>query len=431
MGTPDNIPAPSDGELLRRYVEDRSEAAFTELVQRHINIVYLAALRRVGRNAHAADDVTQKVFSGLARKARSLADRPSIVGWLYTSTRFAATDVVRAEQRRRMHEQEAQTMNELNSDVPVATGQLEPLLDEVMDLLPERDREAVLLHFFEGRPFHEVGATLSLSADATRMRVNRALERLRTTLAQRGITSSAAALAGVLSVQSTLAAPSPLALAVAGNALSNAGSVAGGASLATRLLQIARSSRFMLWSGVAVVLTVGGLAVHSISQDVPTVEAPGGTQAKPSVENIAGKAEEAPIPQVTAATAEVNVASRPAAPPTPLPAATGTQAFKELSPREKIILARLWRLHLIAHPPARIRVGIKLSPEAPNPEAFETGSELLVSSGWAAVAPGNGMLFLTKKGVQFCEIHRAEIEALPVFLKAPAGFPAASDHASP
>ena len=67
----------SDGELLRRYAEDGSQAAFAELVQRHINMVYLAALRRVGRNAHTADDVTQSVFTDLARKARSLRNRPT------------------------------------------------------------------------------------------------------------------------------------------------------------------------------------------------------------------------------------------------------------------------------------------------------------------------------------------------------------------
>ncbi len=74
----------SDGELLRRYVNEGSEAAFTELVQRHINVVYGSALRRVGRNAHAADDVTQRVFTDLARKANSLKGRANLGGWLYT-----------------------------------------------------------------------------------------------------------------------------------------------------------------------------------------------------------------------------------------------------------------------------------------------------------------------------------------------------------
>ena len=156
----------SDGELLRRYVEDGSQPAFTELVQRHINMIYIAALRQVGRNAHTADDVTQSVFTDLARKAGSLRNRPNLAGWLYTGTRFAAADAVRAERRRRVHEQETATMTETNSPPIVPEDRLEPLLDEVMALLPAQDRDVILLHFFEGRSFPEVGSILALSADA-------------------------------------------------------------------------------------------------------------------------------------------------------------------------------------------------------------------------------------------------------------------------
>ena len=51
-----------DLELLRSYVHERSEAAFTELVQRHLPLVYSVSLRRVGGDAHLAEDVAQRVF---------------------------------------------------------------------------------------------------------------------------------------------------------------------------------------------------------------------------------------------------------------------------------------------------------------------------------------------------------------------------------
>src|SRR5947208_2459420 len=116
----------SDCELLRRYVENNSEEAFTELVHRHINVVYRTALRRVGRNAHSADDVTQRVFTDLARKSASLLDRANLAGWLYTSTRFASAEVVRAEQRRRARELQAHAMHELNSNSTLPANRLEP-----------------------------------------------------------------------------------------------------------------------------------------------------------------------------------------------------------------------------------------------------------------------------------------------------------------
>src|SRR4051812_47613149 len=103
---------PDDAELLRRYAEENFEPAFTELVQRHLGLVYSAALRQVGGDAHHAEDVTQTVFSTLARKAASVARHPVLVGWLYTATHHAAAKVRRAEGRRSVREHEAHLMHE-------------------------------------------------------------------------------------------------------------------------------------------------------------------------------------------------------------------------------------------------------------------------------------------------------------------------------
>jgi len=99
-----------DGELLRRYAEAGSEAAFAELVQRYVDLVYSAALRQVNGDVHLAHDVSQAVFTDLARKAAALPRHRALTGWLYTGSHFAATKAVRAESRRRTHEQEAQAM---------------------------------------------------------------------------------------------------------------------------------------------------------------------------------------------------------------------------------------------------------------------------------------------------------------------------------
>ena len=75
-----------DAELLRRYVEEGANDAFSELVQRHINFVYSAALRQLNGDAHLAADATQLAFTDLARKAKSLLDHRMLAGWLFTST---------------------------------------------------------------------------------------------------------------------------------------------------------------------------------------------------------------------------------------------------------------------------------------------------------------------------------------------------------
>ena len=232
-----------DAELIRRYAEQRSEEAFAELVRRHLGLVYSAALRRLGGDAHGAADVAQGVFVKLARDAARLGGHGALTAWFYAVTRNAAVDAIRANQRRAAREQEAFTMNEIlsaevrvgaSAETEVEWARLRPVLDAAMDALGERDREAVLLRYFEARPFAEIGATLRVSEDAARMRVERALEKLRRVLARRGVTSTGAALGVVLAQQAVGAAPVGLAGSVVNAAAAGAtaaGVVSGGGTL--------------------------------------------------------------------------------------------------------------------------------------------------------------------------------------------------------
>lgn len=219
-----------DAELLRRYAEEKSEEAFAELVRRHLDLVYGVAHRQVGGDAHLAQDVAQVVFTALARKAPSLASRPVLAGWLHRSAQFAAIDVVRAERRRRTREEEVHAMSDRITPAensPPDWEKLRPLLDRTIAELGEQDRDAVVLRFFNGRSFADIGASLRLTENAARMRVERALEKLRTHLARQGVTSTTAALAAGLVHQAGVAAPAGLAATVTG-ATVGAGAAAGG-----------------------------------------------------------------------------------------------------------------------------------------------------------------------------------------------------------
>jgi len=253
----------NDYELLRSYAETGSESDFTELVQRYVDLVYSAALRQVGGDAALAQDVTQSVFIDLARKAASISARTVLTGWLYTSTRYAAAKAVRAEQRRHAREQEAYAMQQLTSTPAPAEAwdQLRPMLDEAMHELSERDRNAILLRYFEGRQLAEVGAKLGLSEDAARMRVGRALEKLRGRLAGRGVTSTAAALAALLASQTITAAPAGLAVNIAGTAVASASAGAGSTLTILKLITMTK-----LKIGLISALVVAGVATPLIIQ---------------------------------------------------------------------------------------------------------------------------------------------------------------------
>lgn len=251
----------TDAELLRRYAEDKSEGAFAELVARHVDLVYSAALRQVGGDAHRAQDVAQVVFTALARKAPALTRHPVLTGWLYTATQHAAAKTIRGEARRHAREQEAFAMQTTHDSPPRGDTQsvdwqrVRPVLDAAMGELGERDREAVLLRFFARRPFAEIGATLNLSEDAARMRTERALDKLHGLLARRGVTSTSSALAVALSAQAVAAAPAGVAAAVAGAAFTAAGAGASGLAAAMGVFTFMNTAKV-----AATIVVAGGLA---------------------------------------------------------------------------------------------------------------------------------------------------------------------------
>ena len=249
-----------DQQLLRRFVEDGSQIAFTELVARHVNLVFSAALRRTNGDEQLAKDVTQQVFTDLARKARSLTGNVVLAGWLHRATRFAAAQMLRTERRRHAREQEAVTMKTLESPPTPDWTQIRPLLDEALDDLSDADRNAVILRFFEQRSLAEIGAALGANEDAARKRVSRALEKLRGLLIRRGLTTTSAALSAVITVNAIHAAPVGLATTVTAATITSL--TAAGATLT--LWKIMTLTKLKI--GIASVVVAAGVATPLIIQ---------------------------------------------------------------------------------------------------------------------------------------------------------------------
>ena len=224
----------TDLDLLRQFAGDHSQDAFTALVNRHVNLVYSAALRQV-RSPHLAEEVAQSVFADLAREAAQLKPDTILPAWLYQVARRTAVDVIRRDSRRQMREQIACEMNAMNTPEAGWTH-IEPLLDEAMAALEETDRAAVLLRYFENKSLREVGLALGVSDDAAQKRVSRALERLREHFAERKVTVGAGAVAVLISAHAVAAAPAGLALAIsAATILTVAGTAATTATTTTAI----------------------------------------------------------------------------------------------------------------------------------------------------------------------------------------------------
>jgi len=208
-----------DAKRLRRYAERGDEDAFKQIVADHFNLVYGTALRHLNGDAQLAQDVAQIVFVDLARKAHSLPSDIVLAGWLYNATRFASAKAVRSEQRRRSREQESLRMKFHENEKTLDWERLSPVLDAAMEKLSSKDRDAVLLHYFEQQSFRAVGSVLGLSDDATQKRVSRALVKLRAILIRSGMGVSISSLSSLLSTGALPPVPPDTASRVAGLSL--------------------------------------------------------------------------------------------------------------------------------------------------------------------------------------------------------------------
>ena len=204
---PDNWKTKRDGELVRQYSEQKSQQAFAELTRRYANLVYTICLRETGKR-ETAEDAAQAVFLLLSRKAYSLKGCDTLSGWLYTASRYLAKNLTRQERRRQMTETAAmQEPVASSSSANPLWERIEPHFHDALDRLKPADRNAVLLRFVQEQSLADVGRHLGLSENTARMRVMRALDKIRDHLSKAGITVTVAALALLLEEHSAYAAP--------------------------------------------------------------------------------------------------------------------------------------------------------------------------------------------------------------------------------
>jgi RNA polymerase sigma factor (sigma-70 family) len=241
----------TDQQLLNGYTRG-SERDFADLVSRHAGWVYSAAKRRV-RDPALAEDVTQAVFVVLARKARSLRGRATLEPWLFKVLKYTASVALRSARNRRHHEREAAAVYErqhrtaerttaaaaerapfIDTDEGTWSG-LESVLDDVLGQLSLKDRQAVLLRFYQRKTYADVGRAIRTSEDGARKRVDRALEKLRTLFRRRGVgVGSVQAFGAAIFANTTTAGSAPVGFAAqaAAAALAAAKALAAGTAVA-------------------------------------------------------------------------------------------------------------------------------------------------------------------------------------------------------
>jgi RNA polymerase sigma factor (sigma-70 family) len=266
-----------DMELVRAYADGRSEQAFATLVTRYVNFVYSTALRQV-RDPHLAEEITQAVFVVLARKAGTLGADTILPGWLHRTAGYCAADALKMQRRREQREQEAYMQSQLNEPENETWLQIAPLLDKAIAGLSEKDRDAIVLRFFQNKSLNEVGVVLGASEEAAKKRVARAVDRLRAYFFRRGVNSTAETIAGAISANSVIVAPAALAKTATAMALAKGGATASAstAALTKGALNV------MAWTHVHTAIAVGAAVLLAAGTTAMVVHR--GEQVKVPVE---------------------------------------------------------------------------------------------------------------------------------------------------
>jgi RNA polymerase sigma factor (sigma-70 family) len=272
----------TDQELLLEYAGRGSDAAFSEVVRRHVDFVYSVAFRVI-RNAQLAEEVSQKVFLALAQNARRLADRAVLSGWLFCTTHNLSVNAVRGEERRRARESRyiRTAMNELLA--PDREAVWEPIslhLDDALSQLSEPDRDALLLRYFQRKSALEMAHALGISSGAAQKRVNRAIERLRALFAKRGIAIGANGLVVLISANAVKAAPAGLCLSICAAAISGVAVQTSLAITTAKIITMTTIQKVLIGSAVVALVGTGIYKARESAlrrEQVATVQQPTGT----------------------------------------------------------------------------------------------------------------------------------------------------------
>ena len=256
-----------DWDLLEQFRLARSEQAFGELVRRHAGFV-LATCRRRLRDAHLSEDAAQAVFLVLARRPPTRSGSSALAGWLYRTAVYACNNAMRAKKSRDQYERQAATeraatvdpRTDVAIDRAVDRAETERLLDAALSELSSKERDAVLLRFYQDQSVQQVGQTLGISQNTATKRIGRAIERMREFLADKGFAISAPALIEAFTHATRAPLPPP-------EFIAQAVSVAMGQSIASTIVEhlaegvnhMIRIAQVKLVAAVvAVVLTAGG-----------------------------------------------------------------------------------------------------------------------------------------------------------------------------
>jgi RNA polymerase sigma factor (sigma-70 family) len=185
-----------------------NDARSVAVIEHGGRLVRSVCQRMLGPRHPLCDDACQAVFLIILRKQPRLGE-PHLDGWLHTIARRVCLQVMRNERLRKRRESQAAEHQPFIEE-PMSQPDLAHELDTALSRLSARQREAVLRHFVEGKSQAAIAGELGVSEGAIKKRVADAVENMRHYFSRRGIATTSAVLAVMLSQDASAEPPFPL-----------------------------------------------------------------------------------------------------------------------------------------------------------------------------------------------------------------------------
>jgi RNA polymerase sigma factor (sigma-70 family) len=266
----------ADHDLLREFVQHRSQPAFAELVRRYGPLV-IGVCRRSLNHTHDAEDAFQATFLVLARRAARITTPERLAGWLHSVAVRTATEIRHMRDRSAKHRSGDRCHQSAVGGTGLQTGvaeqaeqhELAAALDAELAKLPDHYRLPVVLCELRGMNRKQAAAELKVAEGTLSSRLAKARKLLADRLAKRGFAASVAAVAAALAGSASahigekmLAVATDVAFQIGGELVPASVSLASDtvvkALFATKLKSLAVAGGLMVALAGGLVLMPGG-----------------------------------------------------------------------------------------------------------------------------------------------------------------------------
>jgi RNA polymerase sigma-70 factor (family 1) len=170
----------SDGKLMKEIKADNM-FAFDELYRKYSKRIYKFAYS-ILKSSEESENIVQDVFLNLWENRHRVEKNSSIKYYVFTIAYNSAISILRKKARESQFFEYLKSLQDLNQEpvnIELEYNELTNKLNDIIDKLPDRQKEVYLLHRVEGLKYQEIADRLDISVNTIENHMSRALKTIR------------------------------------------------------------------------------------------------------------------------------------------------------------------------------------------------------------------------------------------------------------